>query len=77
VPALTCPRCSVQLQEGYILERARNGRGATEWIEGKPERSFWSGVVLSGRARLPVASFRCPRCGLLEMYAPPKPADAH
>jgi hypothetical protein len=70
MPTMTCPKCSVQLQEGFLLERARHGRGATEWIEGRPVASFWTGLDLRGRARLPVASFRCPRCGLLELHAP-------
>lgn len=68
--ALTCPRCSIQLQEGYLLDEARNQRTPTDWIEGKPERSFWTGLKLKGRARLRVASWRCPRCGLLELHAP-------
>lgn len=70
MPAPTCPKCSISLQEGYLLDHARNGRGATKWVEGKPVRSFWQGVALGGKQQLAVASFRCPRCGLLEMYAP-------
>jgi len=76
VPAMTCPKCSVQLQEGFILEQARHGRGATEWVEGKAVKSFWTGVELRGRARLSVATFRCPRCGFLELYAPASGADS-
>lgn len=70
MPAMTCPKCSVQLQEGFLLETTRNGRCVTEWVEGKPERSFWTGVRLKGKTRLKVASYRCPRCGFLELYAP-------
>jgi len=66
---MTCPKCAVQLSEGFLLERARHGRGVTEWIEGKPVVSFWTGLDLRGRTRLPVATWRCPRCGFLELYA--------
>lgn len=69
--APTCPKCSIALQEGYLLDQSRNSRAVTQWIEGKPEASFWSGLKLSGKTRLKVASFRCPRCGYLEQYAPP------
>jgi DNA-directed RNA polymerase subunit RPC12/RpoP len=67
---MTCPKCSIQLHEGFLLEATRNSRGVTEWVEGKPVASFWTGLRLKGRIRLPVASYRCPRCGFLELYAP-------
>ena len=64
------------MQEGFLLEHTRNSRGVSEWVEGKPETSFWRGLSLGGRMRLPMTSFRCPRCGLLEMYAPATGTDA-
>jgi len=69
---MTCPKCSIQLQEGFLLEVTRNGRRSTEWVEGRPVPSFWTGLQLKGRTRLDVTSFRCPRCGFLELYAPAK-----
>ena len=59
---------------GYLLE-GRDGerRGATEWVAGAPEKSFWMGVKLKGRPVLPVSVYRCERCGYLESYAHPAP----
>ena len=75
MPGPTCPKCSISSQEGFVLEHTRNSRVATEWVEGKPERSFWVGLVLKGRMRLPVTCYRCPRCGYLELYAPATGSD--
>ena len=73
---MSCPRCSIHLQEGFLLETTRNSRTATQWVEGKPVASFWTGLRLKGHTRLPVTSYRCPRCGLLELYALASGADA-
>jgi hypothetical protein len=60
------------MQPGYLLERGdRNRLGATHWVEGAPERSFWKGLSVKSRRVLPVVSFRCESCGYLESYARP------
>ena len=41
-----------------------------QWVSGEPERSIWFGVKKGGRKRLDIASYRCPRCGRLELIAP-------
>jgi hypothetical protein len=53
---------------GFLLDSAQSPR-TTEWIEGAPEKSFWSGLKLTGRRRFPVNADRCERCGFLELYA--------
>jgi hypothetical protein len=73
---MTCSKCSVHLQEGFLLETTRNSRTATQWVEGMPVTSFWTGLRLKGRTRLPVIGYRCPRCGLLELYAPAGSGEA-
>ncbi len=74
MPALTCPRCSIGLQEGYLLDHEQHARTVTKWVEGPPEKSFWSGLSLKGRPRLAVVAYRCPRCGYVELNAPAAPA---
>ncbi len=66
----SCPKCSISLQEGFLLDKARNDLHTTKWVEGKPVRSFWRGLSLKGKQQLATVSYRCPRCGLLETYAP-------
>ena len=66
-----CPTCDVSLAEGYILDNmyGEGARKPAEWVEGKPLRYWWGGLKTSGRRKLAVSSFRCPRCGLLREYA--------
>lgn len=40
-----------------------------QWVEGAPEKSFWTGLKTKDRAVLPVMVYRCGRCGYLEWYA--------
>ena len=62
------------MQPGFFLERKHGDRrAATEWVEGLPQKSFWTGVKTSGRQIFPVIAYRCERCGFLESYAAPTP----
>ena len=66
----TCPQCRVAMTEGFLIDRAHaNSITLPEWVEGAPERRWW-GFSLKGRARLRAQTYRCPRCGLLQSYAP-------
>jgi hypothetical protein len=65
-----CPRCHRRMGSGFLLETGHhNARRVTQWVEGAPEKTFWTGLKLGERQVLPVISFRCPRCGYLESYA--------
>ena len=66
----TCPRCSGEMVEGFVLDgRDHGSRAVSEWHAGPPQKSFWFGIKLSPKP-LRIASFRCGRCGYLENYAP-------
>lgn len=64
-----CGRCGGSLEEGFLLDRSDSGATATHWVEGAPEKSFWTGLSLTGRRSLTLTTWRCRRCGLLESYA--------
>jgi hypothetical protein len=67
---LECPRCRGRMEPGYVMDRGdQNSRHAAQWVEGPPERSFWTGLKLKDRAVLPVTTYRCAECGYLESYA--------
>ena len=66
-----CPKCRAPMEAGFVLDQTYGAMTQSAWIEGAPERSFWTGVKLKGHQRLPVTTFRCPDCGFLESYAPP------
>lgn len=71
MPAPVCPKCQGHFEVGFTLDLGdHNARNQTTWVEGKPERSFWTGLHLKGRARHSIISYRCNRCGYLESYAP-------
>lgn len=58
------------MQRGFVLDgRDNNRRAVSEWVEGAPEKSFWTGLRIGQRRVLPVTTYRCDRCGLLESYA--------
>lgn len=65
-----CPACRERMEEGFVLDQAHGPSSESKWIGGKPQKSFWGSVKLTGRAQHPVVAFRCPRCGLLVQYAP-------
>jgi hypothetical protein len=66
---VACPKCKARMQEGFILDQGHGARFASAWIEGPPEKSFWTGVSLKGKKRIAVQTLRCPSCGYLESYA--------
>ncbi|HEX8692403.1 MAG TPA: hypothetical protein VF746_08300 [Longimicrobium sp.] len=67
---VTCVKCGTPMDFGFLLDRGEsNTRLTLEWVEGQPEKSFWAGLKLKGRRRIPVAAVRCQRCGYVELYA--------
>ena len=68
-----CPKCAQPMDEGFLLDYTHNNNMAkpSEWVEGAPKYSFWTGLNLGGRGRRQVATYCCPKCGFLESYAKP------
>ena len=68
-----CPNCGVAMEDGFMIDRGHaNAASQSQWAEGIPERSWWQGVRLKGKDRIPTITYRCPRCGLLQSYALPE-----
>lgn len=69
-PNLRCSKCDGRMEEGFIADRTDDSRFAvSDWVEGKPEKSFWTGVKTGDRVKMQIITFRCTSCGYLEMYA--------
>ena len=66
-----CAKCRNAMEPGFVLDRAHGGVAQSTWIDGEAEKSIWVGLRLKGHQRLAVTTYRCPRCGYLESYAPP------
>jgi hypothetical protein len=66
---IACTRCRTTMEPGFVLDQTYGAMAQSDWVAGKPERSFWTGLTVKGRERLPVTTYRCPKCGYLESYA--------
>lgn len=68
---ITCTQCGGVTSKGFVLETGHYSvRSATLWVEGTPEKSFWSnGLKIEDRANYPITAYRCTQCGHLEFYA--------
>lgn len=65
-----CPKCRGRMEEGFVRDGADGGQErVARWVEGHPEKAFWTGIRLKGKRQLDVATWRCSRCGYLESYA--------
>jgi hypothetical protein len=62
-----CPDCRVTMEPGWIMDFTQGGIAPT-WVRGIVEKGFW-GVKLRGKERLPVSTFRCPKCAQLKSFA--------
>jgi hypothetical protein len=68
--APTCAGCGGAMEEGFVIDRGHYGLPAEpQWVEGEPERSFWTGLKIDEKRLFKVLTYRCERCGRLESYA--------
>ncbi len=64
-----CSKCAGPLKEGFILDRAHNAVRVGHWAEGAPEYWFLRILKMKGRRKIPMQTWRCTKCGALELYA--------
>jgi hypothetical protein len=58
------------MEEGFIVEEwDRFYRKVSTWVQGRPEKSFMTGVRVGGKKMYETTAFRCTGCGYLEIYA--------
>ncbi|HYD12351.1 MAG TPA: PF20097 family protein [Allosphingosinicella sp.] len=65
----TCPKCQSAMVEGFVLDYTYGAYSVSGWMEGAPEKSFWTGIKLRGKKPVEIATWRCRSCGFLESYA--------
>ena len=68
MPAMKCPKCGSPMITGYLVDHNQSLK-VLDWVEGAPEKSFWTGLKIKDRRNFPVVADRCERCGFLELYA--------
>ena len=69
--SVKCPKCAEVMQEGFVVDYGYSKNYVAQWVAGKPELGFLGGTKLWGKEQRPIQTFRCPKCGYLESYAPP------
>ena len=58
------------MSEGFVMARVPHGMpGLSGWVEGRPQKSIWTGLKIGGRARTELAAWKCNRCSFVEIYA--------
>lgn len=58
------------MEIGFINDRDPYNGGPNQWLEGSPERTWLGSLKFKGKRYLEIVTYRCPRCGMLEMVAP-------
>lgn len=66
-----CRACHGALEAGFLVDRGdMNLLTEASWASGPPRRSLWQvSAIGKGERHLPISTFRCTTCGLLELYA--------
>ena len=64
-----CTRCGGPQTEGVLLDSSPNAVRVGQWAEGVPEYWVLRILKMRGRRKMPIQSWRCTKCGLLESYA--------
>lgn len=70
----TCRNCRASMERGYRPDRGHgNAQHVEEWARGEPQKAQWLFITyikgVGKKDLLPITTWRCPRCGLLESYA--------
>ena len=69
---LRCPKCANRMEEGFIVDVSQAAHLQSQWVQGKPEKSFWAGLKMKGRSRRLVTTF-C-RQAILSVQSKPRAA---
>ena len=68
--SIQCAKCGGVMEEGFIPDYGDHAYvRPVKWVEGKPEKSFWTGTKVGDRREAEISVYRCPACGYVEFYA--------
>ena len=66
---LRCPKCDGTMVQGFVPDASYCAVLVSRWYQGRPKKSFWTGLNLPGFRGMAIGAFRCEKCGYLEFYA--------
>ncbi len=65
-----CPKCQRKMDVGHVPDMGYGAVYLASWAAGTPvERKYVGGIKVDKKQQIPLAAYRCPRCGLVELYA--------
>ena len=67
----TCPKCDTDIERGFSADYHED-IALHSWMRGTPKQNWFGNVKLSQKDMIPIATFRCTKCGFLESYARPE-----
>ena len=70
-PHPECPQCRLRMEPGYLVDHGHGVAYPAAWVAGVPEWSRWFGLKVKRKDKVPVTTFRCPRCGRLDSFGRP------
>ena len=59
------------MERGYLADHSYGVTYPLAWVAGFPRWRRWVGLKIRKRDKVPVATFRCTRCGRLDSFAEP------
>jgi len=67
---LVCSECGGSMEIGFIPDLAYAAIARLSWVEGKPEKSFWTNVKNNFRQKrnYVITAYRCERCGSIKLF---------
>jgi hypothetical protein len=65
-----CPKCNIQMQQGYILDSMYGNLVTTtsKWSKGEPKKILSFALPSADKKSTEITTYRCPECGYLESY---------
>ena len=64
-----CPKCSGQMERGFMFDRSFTSDRVLRWVEGEPESGGATGLKLAGKKTSRISrTDKCDTCGYLEFY---------
>ena len=69
---LLCPKCNGEMAQGFVPDYSHGATLVGSWHAGHPKKSFWSRTKAPFREGIPIAAFRCQKCGFTEFYSDAK-----
>lgn len=69
-----CVKCGTDMEEGFALDRTGGKHDVMSWVSSRALVKLFggggAGAKLSSGDSHAIKSFRCTKCGYLELYAP-------